>query len=101
MTELKVLILLSDFCFCFFTIVSHCNWKLRNDKERLFFLMFSFVVVADGTNFLSLPLFCQPTVRKTVFMATAWPPTPASVNRAGEGRTVLAVSPPAAAVCDK
>lgn len=87
----------SNFVFIFlFLNFAHCNWKFRNEKERLVFFC------CCWQNFLSLPLFFfQLTARKTVFMATAWPPTPASVNRAGEGRTVLAVSPPAAAVCDR
>lgn len=90
----KVLIFCSYFCFLNF---AHCNLKFQNDKEKVVFFF-----CCCWQNFLSpLPLFCQLTARKTVFTATAWPPTPASVNRAGEGRTVLAVSPPAAAVCDK
>lgn len=51
----------------------------------------------DRTNLLLLPCF-QLTVQKAAFMATAWPPTPASVSRAGEDRTVPAVSPPAVVV---
>lgn len=40
-------------------------------------------------------------MRRAVFTAVVWPPTPASVSRAGGAPTAPVVSPPAVAVCEQ
>lgn len=69
---------------------------MTNSNADIFLKVFVTVII---TSLSSCRLHVQLIVQRAVFTAVVWPPTPASVNRAGGAPTAPAVSPPAVAVC--